>query len=291
MVILIVFLLIIGLSYGDILEYKVVRYTFIYNDKRFVSLREFNDGKSVKILAVNVDSLKTDVFNKDIIIEKKFNISDSKYKKLLRKSISDELQNGGIKNGGTDKFFLTVDLCPSSKKEPFELGIIEKFMKKGHKDIGFAVSGRWIIKNQKYLNWIKEKISEGKLKVIWINHSFNHFYDSKLPLDKNFLLKKGTNIEFEILEVEKILLKNGIIPSVFIRYPGLVADYKLRKKVAERYGLIALGSDSWLAKGELPTEGSIILIHGNKNEPKGIKIFEKILERDLEFMSLLDLKP
>ncbi len=291
MVILIVFLLIIGLSYGDILEYKVVRYTFIYNDKRFVSLREFNDGKSVKILAVNVDSLKTDVFNKDIIIEKKFNISDSKYKKLLRKSISDELQNGGIKNGGTDKFFLTVDLCPSSKKEPFELGIIEKFIKKGHKDIGFAVSGRWIIKNQKYLNWIKEKISEGKLKVIWINHSFNHFYDSKLPLDKNFLLKKGTNIEFEILEVEKILLKNGIIPSVFIRYPGLVADYKLRKKVAERYGLIALGSDSWLAKGELPTEGSIILIHGNKNEPKGIKIFEKILERDLEFMSLLDLKP
>ncbi|WP_456400954.1 polysaccharide deacetylase family protein [Persephonella sp.] len=283
--------MIIGLSYGDILEYKVVRYTFIYNDKRFVSLREFNDGKSVKILAVNVDSLKTDVFNKDIIIEKKFNISDSKYKKLLRKSISDELQNGGIKNGGTDKFFLTVDLCPSSKKEPFELGIIEKFMKKGHKDIGFAVSGRWIIKNQKYLNWIKEKISEGKLKVIWINHSFNHFYDSKLPLDKNFLLKKGTNIEFEILEVEKILLKNGIIPSVFIRYPGLVADYKLRKKVAERYGLIALGSDSWLAKGELPTEGSIILIHGNKNEPKGIKIFEKILERDLEFMSLLDLKP
>ncbi|WP_457623487.1 polysaccharide deacetylase family protein [Persephonella sp.] len=291
MVILIVFLLIIGLSYGDILEYKVVRYTFIYNDKRFVSLREFNDGKSVKILAVNVDSLKTDVFNKGIIIEKKFNISDSKYKKLLRKSISDELQNGGIKNGGTDKFFLTVDLCPSSKKEPFELGIIEKFIKKGHKDIGFAVSGRWIIKNQKYLNWIKEKISEGKLKVIWINHSFNHFYDSKLPLDKNFLLKKGTNIEFEILEVEKILLKNGIIPSVFIRYPGLVADYKLRKKVAERYGLIALGSDSWLAKGELPTEGSIILIHGNKNEPKGIKIFEKILERDLEFMSLLDLKP
>ncbi len=291
MVILIVFLLIIGLSYGDILDYKVVRYTFIYNDKRFVSLREFNDGKSVKILAVNVDSLKTDVFNKDIIIEKKFNISDSKYKKLLRKSISDELQNGGIKNGGTDKFFLTVDLCPSSKKEPFELGIIEKFIKKGHKDIGFAVSGRWIIKNQKYLNWIKEKISEGKLKVIWINHSFNHFYDPKLPLDKNFLLKKGTNIEFEILEVEKILLKNGIIPSVFIRYPGLVADYKLRKKVAERYGLIALGSDSWLAKGELPTEGSIILIHGNKNEPKGIKIFEKILERDLEFMSLLDLKP
>ena len=34
-------------------------------------------------------------------------------------------------------------------------------------------------------------------------------------------------------------------------------------------GLITLGSNAWLRKGEEPNFGSIILIHGNKNEVIG----------------------
>ncbi|NPA53838.1 MAG: hypothetical protein GXO21_04150, partial [Aquificae bacterium] len=134
------------------------------------------------------------------------------------------------------------------------------------------------------------QIKEGNLNVIWINHTYTHFYNPKLPLEKNFLLKEGTNLFFEITEVEKLFIKNGMVPSIFIRFPGLVADYEIRKEVAFKYGLIAVGSDAWLAKGQMPIKGSIILIHGNKNEPAGIKIFEKLLEKDFYFGSLLEIR-
>ena len=42
------------------------------------------------------------------------------------------------------------------------------------------------------------------------------------------------------------------------------------------YGLIPVGSDAWLAKNEVPSAGSIVLVHGNGNEPVGV---EKLLER------------
>jgi len=111
-------------------------------------------------------------------------------------------------------------------------------------------------------------------------------------MDKSYLYPFLTDLFFEITAVEKLLIKNGITPSVFIRYPGLVADYKIRKTVAEKFGLMAIGSDTWLAKGERLKSGSIILIHGNKNEPAGIKIFNKLLDsKRLEFDSLYNIKP
>ena len=49
--------------------------------------------------------------------------------------------------------------------------------------------------------------------------------------------------------------------------------------------LIPLGSDAWLAKGEAPRKGSFILVHGNGNEPKGVKLLLPIL-RNKEFRLL-----
>jgi hypothetical protein len=39
------------------------------------------------------------------------------------------------------------------------------------------------------------------------------------------------------------------------------------------YGLIPLGSDSWIAKNQFPKNGSIVLLHGNGNETVGITMF------------------
>ncbi|WP_297456401.1 hypothetical protein [Persephonella sp.] len=278
----------INISLAQIKDYRLIHKTFEFNGHRFLAIREFILNNSKQVLAVDIDSLRTKIFPEKQIEFKQFEIKNSRYFRLIQKSISDKLYNGGLRNGNTDKVYLTVDLCPSSKKEAFEIKTMKNFLKKGYKNIAFSITGRWFLKNKKFVEWIKNS----GLNVVWINHTFTHFYKRRLPLDKNFLMKKGTNLFYEITAVEKLLIENGITPSVFIRYPGLVADYRIRKTVAEKYGLIALGSDAWLALGQKVKEGSIILIHGNKNEPAGIKIFNKLLDRKkLKFDYLYNIKP
>lgn len=98
-----------------------------------------------------------------------------------------------------------------------------------------------------------------------------------MPLAENFLLAPGTNLEIEVLENEKLMLKNGLTPSVFFRFPGLVSDKSIVDKITA-YGLIPIGSDAWLAKGQQPNAGSIVLIHGNGNEEIGVKDFIQLLK-------------
>ena len=72
------------------------------------------------------------------------------------------------------------------------------------------------------------------------------------------------------------MLKNGLIPSAFFRYAELVSDQQLVNKVTD-FGLIPIGSDACLATGQQPNAGSIVLIHGNGNEPVGVADFIKLL--------------
>jgi len=51
--------------------------------------------------------------------------------------------------------------------------------------------------------------------------------------------------------------------------------------------LIPVGSNAWLAKGEEPKDGSIILVHGNSNEHSGIEKAMVLLEQHrFKFFSL-----
>ena len=75
------------------------------------------------------------------------------------------------------------------------------------------------------------------------------------------------------------MLEQGLIPSVFFRFPGLVSDNKVVGLVTD-YGLIPIGSDAWLAKGQSATSGSIVLIHGNGNEPVGVSDFIRLLKNE-----------
>lgn len=43
-------------------------------------------------------------------------------------------------------------------------------------------------------------------------------------------------------------------------------------------GLIPIGSDSWLSKGQSPINGSIVLIHANGNDPVGVSDFLILLK-------------
>lgn len=266
------------------------------NQKIFVAIRSFELNGDNYFVAVDPDSLKT--FRKNIsdlkILKDNFikeKLSDSKYFLMLR---SFNLPPYDIAGYGLsffedvgDRNFLTVDMCPS--KKPFEKEFFEELIrisKYNNKPfpIGIAISGRWILEHREEFEWILN--NKKNLNIVWINHSFSHPYDPKLENDKNFLLMKNINIENEVFDLEKLLIENGEVPSIFFRFPGLISSQNLDNKINE-FGLIAIASDAWLAKGEEPSMGSIILIHGNSNEHEGIVKFNQIIkERVLIFLPL-----
>lgn len=94
--------------------------------------------------------------------------------------------------------------------------------------------------------------------------------------EKNFLLTPGIDFRAELLTLERKLLENGLTPSVFFHFPGLVGSGELLRQL-HAMGLIPLGSDVWLAKGEAPRPGSIILVDGNGKEPAGVELMMSLL--------------
>jgi hypothetical protein len=208
---------------------------------------------------------------------------DTPYERALRKAEeqSAKIQNAGIVDGSSKEegISLTADLCPSHR--PLDRVVFTDIFNE-FKDVeaptpvALSVSGVWMRQHPKDLEWLKKMQADNKINITWINHSYNHRVSGKLPLKQNFLLEPGTDIDYEVLETEKAMLKNGLLPSVFFRFPGLVSDQQLFFKITG-FGLIPVGSDAWLAKGQKAKPGSIVLIHANGNEPIGVKDFIKLL--------------
>jgi hypothetical protein len=177
--------------------------------------------------------------------------------------------------------FLTIDMCPSAKV--FERNFFNALNARADEThhaipVALAITGLWMIDHQKEFDWLIQQEKANKLQITWINHSFSHVYYTDLPPTENFLLSPQTNFTHEILDVEKMLLEKHQLPSVFFRFPGLVSDEKLILEL-RNFSLIPIGSDAWLAKGQPIESGSIILVHGNSNEPEGIEKFMSIFKQ------------
>jgi hypothetical protein len=177
---------------------------------------------------------------------------------------------------------LTIDLCPSPRpldRRLFATILAEFEPEEKPVPLGIAITGLWMLEHPQDLAWLRELEGRGEIAVTWINHSFNHRYSPDLPLSRNFLREAGTDLNLEVLATESALIDNGLRPSAFFRFPGLVSDPKLVHRVVS-YGLIPVGSDAWLAKNQAPTLGSIVLVHGNGNEPIGIEKFLALVKTE-----------
>jgi len=186
------------------------------------------------------------------------------------------LQNDGLREADhpVAGFFLTADLCPA--KKPLDRRFIEATIALPLKQpvpVALMVSGLWIQRHADDLAWLKNQAATGRIAITWVNHSFTHPYDPAAPLEKNFLLSPKTDFLNEVLSLERLLLEQGLTPSPFFRFPGLVSSRHLIEQLRD-LSLIPIGSNAWLAKGESPQPGSIILVHANGNEPEGIKLLQ-----------------
>ena len=263
------------------------------HDKPSFVLRRYIQNNTVYYLVVDTDNLTV-----SLEPEKKLTLKPDSLKGLLKtypdctysrawykaQGNAKPLQDAGISHAIPDKngIILTIDLCPSEKpldRSIFieilhQLSDIEKPV-----PLAISISGHWLLKHQDDLNWLIKLDRRNKIDVIWVNHSFNHYYNKALPLYLNFMLMKGTNVDQEVLLNEKTMIEHNLVPSIFFRFPGLISGPRVFKKVMD-FGLIPIGSDAWLAKGEHADDGNIVLVHANGNEPLGIKKFIDLLHRN-----------
>jgi len=278
-----------------ITDYRVVRQPVSDQEGRaLVAIRGFNRDGEPRLLAVDPATLSSYDLPagslRPLLKPSDPQLRSTRLEKALQRYACApfRLQNGGATRSETetDGVFLTVDLCPS--KRPFEREMFEAAAlgKGGPVPVAVAISGLWLASHPEELSYLKGEIASGRLAVTWVNHSWHHHYDPKVPLAQNFLLAPGTDQRAEVLELEQQLLAAGLVPSPFFRFPGLVSDQATMTLLKE-LSLIPIGSDAWLAKGEDPRRGSFILVHGNGNEPKGIRLLMPILKRkDLRLLPL-----
>lgn len=172
--------------------------------------------------------------------------------------------------------FLTADLCPS--RAAFDRDAIQRIIDESAQPpvkLGLAYSGLWLQRHVGEFQWLQRLELQGRLQLEWINHSYSHPYRRGVDASENFLLTEGVDLYREIFLAERQLIEMGGRPSVFFRFPGLVGNSNLLQKLGD-YGLIALGSEAWLAKGQRPRDGSLILLHANGNEPAGWSAFDRL---------------
>lgn len=278
-------------SFTNLEKYRTEWVILRENDRSLVGIRSFTSNAVKYYLAVDPTTLQTrvvgdrsvQVISKDAAQVAK-SLRGSVYEScfsLVRKT-ENNLQDAGLnfrlpKEAGIN---LTIDLCPSHK--PLDKVIFEDLILafKGVDSslpLAVSVSGKWMLNHAADLEWLKSLDTKG-VKITWINHTYDHIFNNS-PLTSNFLLSKNTDLRYEVLENEKLMLRNGLIPSVFFRCPGLVSDRSIIERLLS-YGLIAVGSDAWLAKGQQAKNGSIVLIHGNGNEELGVHDFIKLLQTE-----------
>ncbi|SHN18418.1 polysaccharide deacetylase family protein [Mucilaginibacter sp. OK098] len=278
-------------NYTKITNYRVYYGWAKHAPQDWMIIREFDNDNKSYFLLVNPQTLETKIDESGFYEVKPMTLDEARiffkstpYIKALQKAEkqSVNIQDAGIESGMPKQtgISLTADLCPSHKpldKRIFT-DIIAEFKKVEHPvPVALSITGIWMRQHPQDLDWLKKMQQDHEIYITWINHSFNHRVSTTLPLKQNFLLEAGTNINYEVMETEIAMLKNGLLPSVFFRFPGLVSDQKLVFEITD-FGLIPIGTDAWLAKGQQPQAGSIVLIHGNGNEPVGVNDFIKLLK-------------
>lgn len=278
-------------EYLKIQNYQVLFGWATHHPQDWMVLRRFeNEGRTYYFM-VNPQTLETKIdetsfyqFKQMTMTEARSYFKATPYQKALTKAEKQSvmIQDAGIESGVPAEMgiSLTADLCPS--RRPLDRRIFTDIIN-GFKNIekpvpvALSITGVWMNEHQDGLKWLKQLQANNEIYITWINHSYTHRVSLNAPLKKNFLLEPGTNISYEVLETEKAMLRNGLLPSVFFRFPGLVSDQQLVFDITN-FGLIPVGSDAWLAKGQQPHNGSIVLIHGNGNEPVGVDDFIKLLQ-------------
>ncbi|WP_080057368.1 polysaccharide deacetylase family protein [Spirosoma aerolatum] len=278
-------------AFGQLTGYRILVGLTTRKPEQVV-LRVWKQDSQTRYLVLNPQTLQTSVVAllPDGVRELPWlsvmqQVSQTAYGKAMQMEQKRDinLQDAGIERTDTTErgFSLTIDLCPSTK--PLTRSVFEQLIQAFEPEekpipITITITGLWMANHQQDLAYLKGLVSRGELAITWVNHSYHHRYNPRLPLQANFLLEASTDLNAEVLLNEQAMLQNGLTPSIFFRFPGLVSDKAVFDRILA-FGLLPIGSDAWLAKNQQPKQGSLVLIHANGNEPLGITDFITLIRK------------
>lgn len=202
---------------------------------------------------------------------------------------------------------LTMDLCPAHSEgdakhphRPFDLGYFQSLQQEGLRtgrvvNATVFVSGGWLRMHKRETKQLLELNDPSKgLSLTFANHSNTHPYlGNHIPSTQNFMTALSRDQFFdEVVATEKEMLKAGITPSVFFRFPGLMSNANEITALQEM-GLVPVGTTGWLAlnggsnpqyagfdfsNDQAAKPGRILLTHANGNEENGVRGRRGILD-------------
>lgn len=261
----------------------------VFSNRRVFKIRSFLLLGRLSTIIVDPDSMLTEIIDLQCLDQcvnlGPQEVANSRYGRWLNHSNRGPYptQNDGITSSPSrgGEVALTIDMCPSSKgisRNVFRALQTVSQSENRPIPVGVAMTSRWIQRHPQLMEELKKSQRERQLQITWINHSSNHRYSRRVKVSENFLRLPGTDLREEVLGNERALIEAGVTPSIYFRFPGLVSSQSLVERITD-FGLLILGTDAWLAKGEKPHSGSIILIHGNRNEPVGEERFIEYLSQ------------
>jgi hypothetical protein len=203
-------------------------------------------------------------------------------------SVTESALRYGDREKLSNSVCLTVDLCWSLRPAEQDLfGAIREAAKTRRGGVApvLFLTGRWVEQHPGEMQELIELADRGGVEVTWGLHTYAH------PKYGNFLNDfSREQVREDNQHVERLLLEWGVVPSAFYRFPGLVHDRE-RLDVILDLDLFPIDCDSWMAVvereknkekkgpfGQPVSDGSIILVHGNGNEPEGIPPLLKWLD-------------
>lgn len=184
---------------------------------------------------------------------------------------------------------LSIDMCQSSRT--WNKNLYDELSRLGDVlgkpvPIGVAMTGGWARAHSTEFAELQRRAKDS-LAIEWINHSNTHPLHCTDASQRScaFLTAPSVSMQDEVLGLEKVLLGQGEVAGPLFRFPGLIHDER-RLGELDALGLSALDANAWLAKGQPVKPGSVILVHGNGNEPPGIqKIMTWLREHKSELES------
>lgn len=193
----------------------------------------------------------------------------------MRGDAYDRLPSAALDATGTEtRLALTIDMCQSTRAWDIDLyeWLVALADERGEAiPVGVAMTGLWAGRHGNQYEQLKTWHREGKLAITWVNHSYHHPV-SQRGSQYLFMNASGVDVRAEVLDLEKLLLVTGQMVSPLFRFPGLTYNASTLGTVND-LGMFALDANAWIAKGQDPVDGSVILVHGNGNERVGITGF------------------
>lgn len=256
----------------DIRSYRVVRYLSSGKSGRLITREiETSDGKKLYYF-IDTGTLRYGLTDNPEKTGPATNLANTELGNVFQRQLA-KLRpygtfNESFKPESNKNIVLTTDLCPTPNDFDRQFYSDLQSLAADHKTsipLVVFISGDWARNHPEQLG----KIKSSGLNLIAGNHTFRHH-----------ILTNAQNIAVftaELTNTEATLLANGVLPSYFFRFPGLIY-HPAYMRTLDKLSIVAVSANVWM--GTKAKNWGILLVHSNGCASSEVRIFAKFLKNN-----------